>query len=241
MRKLLNNKLFISSVAVALVVIIGVVVVLLIPNKAENLDGENTSNSSGVMVNSPDVNVSIPSGTTASDETTKTTNTSDPNETSDLVVDIGGTTKKPKDTDESKTPAKTADTPITPSTPSQPDSEGISIGDDESNSQYNCGVEKHHCINADNHAYIENLELQGCIYCDSHSCTSFYYVSSAGIPICNPQLCPKYNEKNDPIEYCQKCGRKNGDGENNTCQKYIVDFTCPKCGQLIKANECHTH
>ena len=53
--------------------------------------------------------------------------------------------------------------------------------------------------------------------------------------------CPHYDEKKDPIECCPICGRKNGNGDNNTCQKWIVDFTCPKCGQLVKANESHTH
>ena len=60
-------------------------------------------------------------------------------------------------------------------------------------------------------------------------------VSKGGSPIYH------YDEKKDPIECCPICGRKNGNGDNNTCQKWIVDFTCPKCGQLVKANECHTH
>ena len=85
------------------------------------------------------------------------------------------------------------------------------------------------------------MELEGCEYCGSHSCPSFYAVNEWGFTRYTPSKCPQYDVKKDALEYCQACGRKNGNGDNNTCQKWIVDFTCPICGELVKANKCHTH
>ena len=118
---------------------------------------------------------------------------------------------------------------------------GIVIGGDKTEPEYDCGCANHHCANADVHAYILNLEKEGCPYCGSHSCPSFYAVDEWGNTCYTPSQCPRYDITKDPVYYCQVCGRKNGNGDNDTCQKWIVDFTCPICGKLVKANECHTH
>ena len=118
---------------------------------------------------------------------------------------------------------------------------GIVIGGGKTESEYDCGCANHHCANADVHAYILNLEKEGCPYCGSHSCPSFYAVDEWGNTCYTPSQCPRYDITKDPVYYCQVCGRKNGNGDNDTCQKWIVDFTCPICGKLVKANECHTH
>ncbi|MDD3833460.1 MAG: hypothetical protein PHV32_16455 [Eubacteriales bacterium] len=118
---------------------------------------------------------------------------------------------------------------------------GIQIGDGDNQQKYSCGSPNHHCHNEDAHAWILNLELEGCSYCGSHSCPSFYAVNEWGDARYTPSKCPKYDTKKDAVEYCQVCGKKNGNGDNDTCQKWIIDFTCPTCGELVKANKCHTH
>lgn len=119
--------------------------------------------------------------------------------------------------------------------------DGIQIGSGDNIQKYSCGYPNHHCHNGEAHAWILNLELEGCLYCGSHSCPSFYAVDAWGNACYTPSKCPKYDVKKDAAEYCQVCGRKNGNGDNNTCQKWIVDFTCPTCGEFVKANTCHTH
>jgi hypothetical protein len=192
------------------------------------------------QTSSTDIVIKLPNeNQTESGRVEEINNASNPS----LIVDVNGNSQISNNNINNKTPAKEPAKPITPATPSQPENNGINI---EGSSQqietaYNCNTPNHHCINSENHAYITNLELQGCPYCGSHFCPSFYYVSPAGIPICNPTLCPKYDVKKDPIKYCQTCGRPNGDGSNGTCQKFIVDTVCPICGVLVKAHECHTH
>lgn len=232
-KELLKNKKVVAGASLALILVVAVVASAVYwPDKPPELPvAESSSTASGGVT----VNIPEPLATESDGSTTATT------AGTALIVDVKGDPNGTT-TSASREKAKTPDAPVATAKPAQPEVGGIQIGGGEQpQEKYNCKTPNHHCINTENHAYIENLEIQGCPYCGSHSCKSFYYVSSAGIPICNAALCPKYNEKQDPIEYCQVCGKKNGDGDDNTCQKWIVDFTCPKCGQLVKANECHTH
>lgn len=170
-------------------------------------------------------------------EQDKANDNSDSSDTSSLslVVDVGG---KPinNNNNNSKTPAKETAKPVTASTPSQTNSSGggIIIGGEEP-SRYNCNTANHNCQTPEYHAYVLNLELQGCPYCGSHSCISFYPQEGW-----RPSICPQYDIKKDPAIYCQVCGRKGGDGRNNTCARYLTSKNCPYCNVWIESRTCHT-
>ena len=80
-----------------------------------------------------------------------------------------------------KTPAEKTEKPITTTSPPNPENNpsGIIIAG-EKTEEYNCGVANHHCDGPETHAYISNLELEGCPYCGSHSCPSFYATDEWG-------------------------------------------------------------
>lgn len=122
-----------------------------------------------------------------------------------------------------------------------PNNGGIQIGDGDNIQKYSCGSPNHKCEGPETHSFILNLETEGCSYCGSHSCPSFYAIDEWGNACYTPSKCLEYNTKKDAAEYCQVCGKKNGNGDNDTCQKWIIDFTCPTCGEVVKANKCHTH
>ncbi|MDD4496149.1 MAG: hypothetical protein PHV32_17710, partial [Eubacteriales bacterium] len=186
-------------------------------------------------------------------ETLETTDTSDVEVSAACEIIDDGNALKPDenvtDSSDSKTTGEKAkETVSTVQEADPPKNEdesdnggGIQIGGGETETKYSCGSPNHHCDGPETHAYILNLELQGCPYCGSHSCPSFYAVDEWGNACYTPSKCPKYDITKDPVYYCQVCGRKNGNGDNNTCQKWIVDTVCPICGKLVKANECHTH
>ena len=119
------------------------------------------------------------------------------------------------------------------------ESDGIVIGDPTPAQTYSCGVAGHHCTGPETHSYICELERKGCEYCGSHSCPSFYAVDEWGQGCYTPSKCPKYDIHSDPVWYCQTCGKKCGDGRNGTCVQFVIDCTCPNCGEQIKAWTCH--
>lgn len=106
---------------------------------------------------------------------------------------------------------------------------------------YSCGFPNHVCTSEIEHNLIVECEGEGCPYCGSHSCPSFYCKDQWGHACCDPTKCPMYDVRKDPAKYCQTCGKPYGDGYNGTCCKFIVDMVCPYCGQLVKANTCHFH
>lgn len=116
---------------------------------------------------------------------------------------------------------------------------GISINGGE-NIKYSCGVAGHHCDGPETHAYILNLEIQGCKYCGSHSCKSFYATDEWGNTCYSPSKCSKYDVKKDPVHYCQNCGKKSGDGKNGTCVQFVESCNCPLCGKHVDAWTCHS-
>lgn len=237
MKNLLKNKVFIGTSAAVLVIAIIITAVLLLPNKVPIDETSQDPGTSDMTVNVPDI--STPPETSAVSQ--KPDGEAEKENNSELVVDVGGTKNTDKNTDSNSGKADTTEKPITEVQPKDTESNGgIQIGGGDSTEKYSCGCPNHHCINAENHAYITNLELEGCPYCGSHSCPSFYAISAAGIPICNPSLCPKYDVTKDPIKYCQVCGKKNGDGSNGTCVQFINACDCPNCGEHVEANTCHT-
>ena len=116
---------------------------------------------------------------------------------------------------------------------------GIVIGDPTPAQTYSCGVAGHHCTGQETHSFICELERKGCEYCGYHNCPSFYAVDEWGQGCYTPSKCPKYDIHADPVWYCQTCGKKCGDGRNDTCVQFIIDCTCPNCGEQVKAWTCH--
>lgn len=138
-----------------------------------------------------------------------------------------------------KTPGQTAK-PITEITPTDDgDSGGVSIGNGQAE-PYNCGTPGHHCDGPETHAYILNLELEGCPYCGKSVCPSFYAVDEWGNTCYTPNKCPKYDIHKDPVYYCQTCGKKCGDGSHGTCVQFVTACNCPNCGKWVEAWTCHT-
>lgn len=121
------------------------------------------------------------------------------------------------------------------------ENKGVVIGNaPETTAAYSCGASGHHCDGPETHAFISNLELEGCPYCGSHSCPSFYKTDSWGHTCYTPSACPSYNKTSDSAAYCQNCHKISGDGSNGTCATFNVDINCPLCGEFVKAWECHT-
>ena len=144
-----------------------------------------------------------------------------------------------KETEKAKETAK-AETVKSAETTSSSGSVIIGGGETTQKTTYSCGVAGHHCQNEAAHAHICNLEIEGCPYCGSHSCKSFYATDEWGQSQYTPSLCPKYNIKNDPTEYCQDCGKKLGDGTNGTCVQYVNACYCTSCGKWVESFTCHS-
>ncbi len=106
--------------------------------------------------------------------------------------------------------------------------------------EYHCGTPGHHCKGPEDHAFIQNLELEGCQYCGSHSCPSFYAVDQWGNACYTPSECPKYNIHSDSVYYCQTCGKKCGDGTGGSCVQFVEACNCPLCGEFVEARTCHS-
>ena len=105
---------------------------------------------------------------------------------------------------------------------------------------YNCGTPGHHCNGPETHAYVLNLELEGCPYCGSNKCASFYATDEWGNTCYTPSKCPKYDVKKDPVYYCQTCGKKCGDGKGGTCVQFVEACNCPNCKSHVNAWTCHS-
>lgn len=119
---------------------------------------------------------------------------------------------------------------------------GIQIGGNAPVEEaYNCGCANHHCQNEEFHAALLNRELEGCPYCGSHSCPSFYAVNEWGYTMYDATLCPKYNVQQDSAKICPDCGRPMWSPDNPTgCFRYLQDTQC-ECGEFVPGNTCHHH
>ncbi len=201
--------------------------------------------------------------TTAPDTTGATTpeipdipDPTDPAETDPSVPDVSipdddiltpGEGEDPEPTDPEATQPKEdaviPDTPVVepvvPVDPTDPEDDVVVGGETEA-PPFNCGDPNHHCANEYAHAMVANRELEGCEMCGSHSCPSFYAVDEWGQGTYDPSLCPEYDVHDDPVHYCQVCGKPTGDGTDGTCVFFVVDTQCPHCGKDVDAWECHS-
>lgn len=230
-----KKKMIILAAIVAFTVITAVILgVSLYPNKAVPADTENTTDSkkiTDISVENPEKDNGISDNTTY-DKLPDGAVIVVPKETENDTQHTENTGKKPA-------PAQKPVTP-NPSPEDNEDSSGAVINGGEQATAYKCGKKGHHCEAPETHAYILNLELNGCEYCGSHSCPSFYAADEWGNACYTPSKCPKYNIKNDPAYYCQTCNKKCGDGRNGTCVQFVNSDSCPNCGQWVKAWKCHT-
>ncbi len=129
--------------------------------------------------------------------------------------------------------------PITERMPQDDGNGGVTVGDVQPE-VYNCGSPGHHCDGPETHAYILNLELEGCPYCHKSDCPSFYATDEWGNTCYTPSKCLQYDIRKDPVYYCQICGKKCGDGSNGTCVQFVTACNCPDCGKHVEARTCHS-
>ncbi len=147
---------------------------------------------------------------------------------------------EPKDEAE-KPDTPVVEDPVIPTDPEETEPGGEEdVGGETEAPPYDCGDPNHHCANEYAHAMVANRELEGCEMCGSHSCPSFYAVDEWGQGTYDPSLCPEYDVHDDPVHYCQACGKPTGDGTNGTCVFFVVDTQCPHCGKDVDAWECHS-
>jgi hypothetical protein len=217
--KLTKKTKIITATSLSVVMVAIIVTVILtggIPSKVAENDDKKTSS---------DVVVNIPSDSLA--ETGSSTATE--NGKDNLVVDVGG--NPTGTTGNSSNSAKPAEKSVTPTTQSQPNNNGDGI---------KIGNEAPPTDNSETNAFIKNLEIQGCPYCGSHTCESFYAKDEWGNPCYTPSKCSKYDITKDPVHYCQECHKKCGDGSNGTCVQFVNACYCPICGKWVPARTCHT-
>ncbi len=226
-----------ASLTVVLVLVLVFVFVGSIPEKVP--EAENTGAESTVSVS--DISVEDPEKT---DDTTSDTN----QDVTDGKIPDGATVLTPDEKIENVSASEpngekpaTAEQPVTPiPLPDEGGSSGVVIGGGEQPKPYSCGVEGHHCDGPETHAFILNLELEGCPYCESNKCASFYATDEWGNTCYTPSKCPKYDIKKDSVYYCQDCGKKCGDGKDDTCVQFVNSADCPNCGAWVESRTCHT-
>ena len=236
-----------GSVA-AVILLTGILCFTLIPKRNDQPPTE-TEPDNQATVSVSDIQVEEPekSDDTAAD-TTLDTEVSDGDATAEKLPD-GANVLKPDEKaepDESQQTGEKADTaaqPVTP-TPLPEENEnsggGIIIGGGEQPKPYSCGAEGHLCSGPETHSFILNLELEGCEYCGSHNCPSFYATNEWGNTRYTPSKCPKYDIKKDPVYYCQECGKECGSGSPDKCIQFVNSDNCPNCGEWVEGWTCHS-
>lgn len=242
MKKLLQNKKtwIIGGCAVVLVIAL-ILCIALAPGKSDppvDEPTESTTDTTTPDASTGDIVVDI------QDETSETESGVDEN--GDVIPDGGGLVIDPgKDTSTGTTTGEKVEEPAKPVQPTEPKPDdttsggGIVIGTPGETPVYSCGTANHNCENEDYHKGLLAREAEGCPYCGSHSCISFYTLDQWGHTFYDPSACPKYDIHSDPAKYCQVCGKKQGDGRNGTCVTFNIDIDCPNCGKHVKAWECH--
>ena len=242
-----KKKLFIIGGSVIAVVLAVVLIVALSPKQPDTPEPPSTEESTkatDIVIEDPSESSEPTEETT--DESKKTTKDEEP---SVIEPDGKGLTpveeKKSEQGKQEKQPEKEATEvakPVEQSDPpkqDEPSSGGIVIGGNTPE-PYDCGTPGHHCDGPETHAYVLNLELDGCPYCGKHDCPSFYATDEWGQTCYTPSKCPNYDIHSDPVYYCQKCGKPCGDGSNGTCAEYNIDIDCPICGKHVEAWTCHS-
>lgn len=106
----------------------------------------------------------------------------------------------------------------------------------ETNTGYSCGVEGHVCESAEDHELVVAWEAEGCTFCGSHSCSSFYEYSGKY----DHTHCPEYDVTNDYSYYCQNCHLPRGEGPGYCSHNMLgYDATCKLCNTFVPGGSCH--
>ena len=235
-----KKKLFIIGGSALAVILAVILLITLLPKNDDTpspSETEPTSETSDIVIDDLEKDTEPTESDTSIEETKEIIEIDDPGLTpvdekqSGETGSSGKTDKKPETTAKPVNEAK-------PET-NKPEGGGVVIGGNTPE-PYNCGVDGHHCDGPETHAYVSNLELEGCPYCGSNKCPSFYATDEWGNTCYTPSKCPKYDIHSDPVYYCQKCGKPCGDGTNGTCAEYNVDIDCPNCGEHVSAWTCHS-
>ena len=217
--------------------IIGVVVIALIVTMVLTLNKEEPKEEITTTETTEQVKVELPTKIEETEtETTQLAEDDDTLKIDDVEVKTPTTTKAQKDNSATQKPVNKDE--------NKGDNVGIVINPDaeEPNpTTYSCGAPGHHCHGQATHNFIVSLEQKGCEHCGSHSCPSFYTTDEWGQACVDVTKCPEYNKKNDPLYYCQDCGKKVGNGSNGTCIMFTIDTVCDACGESVSARTCHSH
>lgn len=245
-----KKQYIIAGAATAAILLAVILCVALISGKSQQTPTKTEPDTNN-MVSVSDISIEEPEKT---DETTSDINDDAEGANGDVTAEEipdGANVLTPEEKVESEnSPEEVGEKPDTaeqPATPSPLPEENVNNGGGEviidggyQNEPYSCGVEGHHCNAPETHAFILNLELEGCSFCGSHNCPSFYGTDEWGNGGLFPKLCPKYDIKKDPAYYCQSCGKKCWDGTNGTCVQFVNSDNCPNCGEWVEAWTCHT-
>lgn len=240
MKKLLKNKkvIIIVSSVLAVLLIFGTVFCLT-RNKTENkpVETEPPTSETG-----KDIVIDKPEDSSETSEPEKVGEIEDDGNaiSPDESVEPVGNKTQGAQAEVNDTPKEEAAAPA-----KEPDNNaeaGIQIGGNPPVEEaYNCGCANHHCQNADFHASLLNRELDGCPYCGSHSCASFYATNEWGYTCYDATRCPQYNSQKDSEKVCPDCGRPMWSADNPTgCFRYLQDTEC-ECGEFVPGNTCHHH
>lgn len=174
-KELLKNKKIVAGALLALILVVALVAVLLYHPGGSELPVAESSQAdvSGEVV------VNIPDDTTTQTTTEQTATTGSPG-----VLDVKGDPEQKAASSTTRTKAEKPAKPVTTAT-TPPEAGGIQIGGGEQPQIYDCKTPNHHCRDAEAHAWIQNLEIQGCEICGAHDCPVFMRSMSgaARVPI----------------------------------------------------------
>ena len=249
----MKNKKMIITVCVILMAAVTAAIVVTSVIIGKRRDKPTISDTGVDAATTDDLNIGEPSedetsvtGGESGDETQK----SDGNDAAGNVTDedTDGTDSEPatQETDRPETTwgdeAEKADEPIVEKKPEDDSGTesggGITIGEGQTE-KYDCGSAGHNCDGPETHAYITNLEIEGCKYCGRHDCPSFYATDEWGHTCYTPSKCPNYDIHKDPVYYCQTCGLECGSGPDK-CTQFVTPCNCPNCGEYVEAWTCHS-
>lgn len=215
------------------------------PAEEETTITEETTTKEPITIEEPSKETTEKETTKKEETTTKKAETTTaqpytPPSTTKPKPQVPSTTKKPTQTT-TKKPEPTTTKKPEPTTKPTTTKPTTTLPAETEPKPYSCGKANHHCTTKEEHAFIVSLENKGCSICGSHSCRSFYAIDEWGNNCYDITKCPKYSVKEDPLEYCEHCGKPCGLGDKGSCVRFTVETKCPGCGKTVPAKTCHSH
>ena len=245
MRKMHRTPIFITCGALAVVILSIILIAIGVSTGKVDIIPPESGTTPEVTVSTITVDDPVNSGTETEPvddpippESSGKETSDDPGETTEEVSPITIEDEPPAPITTPRETAAPAVEPIT--TPKVPDDDPVNTEKiPETSEPYNCGTPGHHCDGPETHAYVLNLEREGCPYCHKSDCPSFYATDEWGNTCYTPSKCPQYDIHSDPVYYCQNCGKKCGDGSHGTCVQFVTACHCPNCGKWVESWTCH--